>query len=156
MVQGRDGAVLGVLEGVDGTLTKQARGPTQDRTLGDWEGGNPDLHAHRDPTTPLPSLPPSGPSLMEGRGRKFFSSRSLGRREVRGRKTAGASSRARMGGGPDKQGLGESKRVDWAQGQAGRPELAEMFLEAWEATCPFKDVHFQIIAPCERQSYHLP
>lgn len=72
MVQRRDGAVLGVLEGVDGTLTKQARGPTQDRTLGDWEGGNPDLHAHRDRTTPLPSLPPSGPSLMEGSGRKYF------------------------------------------------------------------------------------
>lgn len=61
-----------------------------------------------------------------------------------------------MGGGPDKQGLGESKLVDWAQGQAGRPELAELLLEAWEATRSFKDVHFQIIAPCEKQSYHLP
>lgn len=72
---------------------------------GDRPGGNTDLHVPRDPTTSLLSWP-SGPSLMEGSGRKVFFLRKHGKREVSDGKTPGASFGAHVGYLESRLGVG--------------------------------------------------
>ena len=68
-----------MLEGVNRTLRSK---PGDHRTkLGrDRPGGNTDLQVPRDPTMSLLLSWPSGPSLMEGGGRKVFLLRKRGKK----------------------------------------------------------------------------